>query len=95
MAQRRGRIVSNPDVLGGEPRVEGHRVGVLQLHAEVERHGESPQAVANRYGLDVAAVYRALAYYHENPREMADVREQRERRIEAARGTALVPGDVE
>lgn len=95
MEQSRKRIVSDPDRLGGEPHIEGHRISVLQLYEEVEENGESPRVVAHRYDLDVASVYRALAYYHENPREIAAVREQREQRIETGREEALEPDDLE
>jgi uncharacterized protein (DUF433 family) len=94
MAQRTTRIVSD-DVLSGEPRIEGRRLGVLQIYEEVEEGDLSPQAFADRYDLDVAAVYRALAYYHEHPREMATVRRRRERRIDDRRADALTPEDVE
>ena len=95
MAQRASRIVSDEAVLDGEPRIEGHRVGVLQVHEEIEEGEVSPRTFADRYGLGVAAVYRALAYYHEHPREMEAVRRHRDERIETARGDALRPEDVE
>lgn len=95
MAQRAARIVTDSSVLGGEPHVEGRRISVLQVYEEVEGRGLEPRTVADRYDLDVAAVYRALAYYHENPKEMASVRDRRQERIEAARGNALTPEDIE
>ena len=45
--------------------------------------------------MEVAAVYRALAYYHEHPAEMAAVRERRRERVESIRGEALTPEDAE
>ena len=39
----------------------------------VEERGENPEAVADRYDLDVADVYHALAYYHDHPREVRAV----------------------
>ena len=94
MAQRVTRIVSD-DVLGGEPRIEGHRISVLQVHEEVEAGDVSPQLFADRYDLDVAAVYRALAYYHEHPTEMDAIRRRRRERIDTARDRALSPEDLE
>lgn len=78
MAQRTDSIVATPDVMGGEPRIEGRRVTVLHLYEQVEGRGLSPRTVAARHDLDVADVYRALAYYHEHPREMSEVRKRRE-----------------
>jgi uncharacterized protein (DUF433 family) len=83
--QRAACTVKTPDVLGGKPRVEGRRVGVYFLHERVEGCGLSPQTVADRHGLDVAEVYRALAYFHEHPEEMAAIRDGRERRLDEAR----------
>jgi uncharacterized protein (DUF433 family) len=68
-----------------EPHVAGRRVSVLQLRDRVEEVGEAPQAVAEAYDLDVAAVYQALAYYHTHTEEMERHRERREREAEAVR----------
>jgi uncharacterized protein (DUF433 family) len=75
-------IVSTADTLGGEPRVEGRRVGVLHIATRVVDKGEHPKDVATDYRLDLAAVYRALTYYNDHPGEM---HERRERKREAGR----------
>ena len=95
--QESGRIVSTPDVLGGDPRIEGRRLSVFFIHEQVEGRGLEPQTVADRYDLDVAAVYRALAYYHENPEEMAEIQARREQRHEDAKddpNVATGPDDL-
>ena len=61
-----------------EPHIRGRRISVRQVYALVEERGENPEAVADRYNLDVADVYHALAYYHDHPREMRDVEQERE-----------------
>ena len=61
-----------------EPHIRGRRISVRQVYALVEESGEDPEAVADRYDLDVADVYHALAYYHDHPREMRDVEQERE-----------------
>lgn len=78
------RIVKTPGVLGGKPRIEGRRIGVHFVHERVEGCGLDPQTVADRHDLDVAEVYRALAYFHEHPEEMAAIRRERQRKLEAA-----------
>lgn len=96
--QESGRIVSTPDVLGGDPRIQGRRLSVFFIHEQVEGRGLPPQAVADRFELDVADVYRALAYYHENPEEMAEIQARRERRHEAASDDPRVvtgPDDID
>jgi uncharacterized protein (DUF433 family) len=93
MTDGSSRIVSTPDVLGGEPRVAGRRISVLQIHEQVEKQGLEPGTVAGKYDLDVADVYRALAYYHDHVEEMTAVRRQREQVIETHRDDALTPDD--
>ena len=65
-----------------EPHIRGRRISVRQVYALVEGRGEGPEAVADRYDLDVADVYHALAYYHDHPREMRDVEQEREDAID-------------
>jgi len=64
--------------LMSEPHVRGRRISVRQVYALVEERGEDPEAVADRYDLDVADVYHALAYYHDHPQEMREVEQDRE-----------------
>jgi len=93
MAQQPGGIVRE---LMDEPHVAGHRVSVRRIHALVEDRGLDPRAVADSLGLDVADVYRALAYYHDNPGKMHDLAERRQERIETsrARGAPAGPEDL-
>jgi len=64
--------------LMSEPHVRGRRISVRQVYTLVEESGEDPEAVADRYDFDVADVYHALAYYHDHPREMREVEQDRE-----------------
>jgi uncharacterized protein (DUF433 family) len=93
MAQEAGRIAHE---LLDEPHVAGHRVSVRRIHALVEERGLAPQSVANGLRLDVADIYRALAYYHDNPGELHAVEQHRERRIEQSRerGAPTGPEDL-
>ncbi|MFB6193659.1 MAG: DUF433 domain-containing protein [Halobaculum sp.] len=91
------RIVATDDTLGGKPRIDGRRIGVFTIHEWVEGRGLDPQTVADRHDLDVADVYRALAYYHDHPGEMAAIRERRERlreEAEQADHVATGPSDL-
>jgi len=93
MEQHVGGIVQE---LMDEPHVAGHRVSVRRIHALVEERGVEPHAVADRLGLDIADIYRALAYYHDNPGEMHDVETRREQRIldSRERGAPAGPDDL-
>lgn len=70
MAQATARIVTTEDVLGGEPRLDGRRISVLQV-AEPVVTGEY---VADQFDISLAEVHCALTYYYEHPDEMAELR---------------------
>lgn len=96
MAQQARRIVRDEDVLGGKPRVAGRRIGVHFI-AERVANGLDPETVADRHDLALADVYRALAYYHEHPDEMAEIeaeREQKQARAQDDPDVATGPADA-
>jgi hypothetical protein len=71
---------------------------VYFVHERVEGRGLEPQTVADRHDLDVADVYRALAYYHDHPDEMARIEQERKRLRESAESdpnVATGPADLE
>lgn len=93
MAQQSGHIVEQ---VHDEPHLAGRRLTVRFLQQQVEGRGLSPAAVADRYDLDVADVYRALAYYHENPEEMRAAERRREQVVADNREDAVTgPEDLE
>jgi len=63
----------------------GRRISPLTIREWVEGRGNDPQHVAEEYELPLADVYAALAYYHENPEEMEELRAERERAAEELR----------
>jgi uncharacterized protein (DUF433 family) len=94
MEQKPERIVRDEDVLGGKPRIAGTRLGVLLVKERVEDGGLEPRAVADRYDIDIADVYRALAYYHDNPGEMREIEKERQDTIEEHRHLTTNPSEV-
>lgn len=84
-------IVKTEEVLGGEPRIEGRRISVLQVYELVYGAGKDPDEVAEMYDLPVADVYAALQYYFEHLDEMEEVREKRAETERKARKKALTP----
>jgi uncharacterized protein (DUF433 family) len=80
-----GAIVSSDEVMGGQPRIEGRRISVLQIVEWVHEDGMEPETVAAEFDLDMADIHRALAYYYDNIEEMSSWRERRERRIRESR----------
>ena len=58
------------DVMGGQPRVEGTRVRVVDVVGFYEVRGLSPQEISEKLDLELEDVYAALVYYYENPKNI-------------------------
>lgn len=93
MATQEYRIVPGDESeIHDEPHIEGSRITVRDVYVRVEERGDDPERVADRYNLDIADVYAALAYYHANPEAMARVESRHERAItEAKRRSSITP----
>lgn len=85
------QIISTKDVMGGQPRIEGHRISVLQLVEWIHEEGMDPETVATEFNLNLADIYRALTYYYDNIDEMSSWRERRERRKRESREAQPAP----
>lgn len=87
-----GIVPGEESEIHNEPHVEGTRISVRVIQARVEEAGRRPEEVADQLNLDLGDVYAALAYYHNNPSEMLQVRERHERAAsEAARRSSVRP----
>jgi uncharacterized protein (DUF433 family) len=91
MSQVTRRIVEE---LHDEPHLEGRRITVQFVRSQVEDRGLEPRTVADRHDIDVADVYRALTYYHDNPEEMRAVEREREAAIDEHEHLTTDPSDV-
>lgn len=92
MAERDSRRIAHEAM--GEPHIRDRRISVRQVYALVEDREVSPETVADRYDLDVADVYHALAYYHDHPREMSEVEAERADAVESFGDQIDRPDDV-
>jgi len=63
-------IELTPGVAGGKPRIAGHRITVQNIAIWHERMGISADQIAAEYGLTLAEVYAALAYYYDHRGEI-------------------------
>ncbi|MBC8871679.1 MAG: DUF433 domain-containing protein [Planctomycetes bacterium] len=65
-------IVRTPEVLGGEPRIEEHRIRVRDVVMARDLGGLTPEEIAaNVYPqLTLGQVYAALAYYEDHHDEI-------------------------
>ena len=63
-------IEITPNVLGGKPRIAGHRISVQDVAIWHEQMGQSVEQIASEYHLSIADIYAALAYYHDHRSEI-------------------------
>ncbi|MCU4716991.1 DUF433 domain-containing protein [Halapricum hydrolyticum] len=91
MSQQTARIAHD---LLDEPHIKGRRIPVLTIVERVEGRGLEPKTVADRHDLDVAEVYAALLYYHEQPREFEELRRERDELMDEIEADIDRPEDV-
>ncbi|HEY3289414.1 MAG TPA: DUF433 domain-containing protein [Anaerolineae bacterium] len=70
-------IVSTAEVLGGKPRIAGHRIAVTHIKAWRLMRGMTEAEISEAYDLPLQAVYAAMAYYYEHKTEI-DAQDARE-----------------
>ena len=81
-----GHIEIDPEVLGGEPHIAGHRIGVSDVAIWVNVHQMSAEQIAAKFHLTLGEVYAALAYYYDHKDEIdRDIEEERRHVEEMAR----------
>lgn len=83
-------IVHDDDVLGGEPRIEGTRIGVRHVASKV-LGGGNPAYVADQLDLPLATVYEALSYYYEHTDEIAAFERENREAADRIREGSLEP----
>ena len=88
-------IVRTEGVLGGEPRLAGHRISVLQVADMVLDAGNDPEHVADQLDISLAAVHAALSYFYDHPDEIAAVRDRHEELEAELAERSLSPDQVE
>jgi uncharacterized protein (DUF433 family) len=84
-------ITRDEDVLGGEPRIDGTRVGVRHVATRVIDGERPPAHVMDQFDISLAAVYEALAYYYDNADEMRTFHRENEEAFERVRESSLKP----
>ena len=63
-------IVATPGTLGGKPRIAGRRISVQDIAIWHDRLGKSVDEICAEYGLSLAEVHAALAYYYDHRLEI-------------------------
>lgn len=63
-------IEITPGVMGGKPRIAGHRISVQDVVIWHNELGYTVEQIANDYNLNLADVYAALTYYYDHKEEV-------------------------
>ena len=63
-------IICTPNIVGGKPRIAGHRIAVQNIVIWHEHLGYSIEEIASLYDLTLAEVHSALAYYFDHKNEI-------------------------
>lgn len=71
-----GHIEITKGITGGKPRIAGHRITVQNIVIWHELLGRCADEIAAEYGLTLADVYAALAYYHDHQTEIDKSRQE-------------------
>ena len=78
-------IEITPGIVGGKPRIAGHRITVENIVIWHERMGKCADEIAADYDLTLADVYAALAYYFDHRAEIDQSMEESEAFVEELR----------
>ncbi len=76
-------IARDDAVLGGEPRIEGTRIGVRRVAARV----------ADQLDISLASVYEALSYDDANLDEIRAIEDANDEAVERIRESSLTPSE--
>lgn len=87
------RIVKTEEVLGGDPRIENHRIGVYHVYQRYVEANQSPEEIAASYEISVAEVHAALAYAFSNQEEMREIEARNRDLYEEDTENRIVPDD--
>lgn len=72
-------IVSTEDTLGGEPRIEGTRIGVSHI-VQYYENDWSIDKISRELNLEPLEVVKALEYYYKRPQEIRGIIRDRKSR---------------
>jgi uncharacterized protein (DUF433 family) len=87
-------IIRDEAVLGGEPRIDGTRVGVRHVAMRTIEGELSPAHVADQLDISLSEVYEALSYYYAHIEEMRELERANEDAFERVRESSLKPKET-
>ncbi len=86
-------IRQDEEILGGEPRISGTRIGVRHVAGLIVGGSASPAQVADQLGVSLAEIYDALSYYYDHAAEIREFERENESAHEKLHNTGLKPKD--
>lgn len=87
-------IARDDNVLGGEPRIDGTRIGVRHVAALVIEGEKHPAYTADQFDISMAEVYEALSYYYAHIDEMREIERENAAAFEQVRDSSLNPKET-
>lgn len=87
-------IVTTEGVLGGDPRIEGTRIGVHHVYQRYVEAADSPESIASSLDISVADVHAALAYAFTNPEAMREIEARNQDLSRSPSSQRITPEDV-
>jgi uncharacterized protein (DUF433 family) len=84
-------LTRDDDVLGGEPRIDGTRIGVRHVAARVIDSGQPPAHVADQLDISLSSVSEPLSYDCEHIDEMRELERANEAAVERVRESSVKP----
>ena len=87
-------IVKTDDVLGGDPRIEGHRIGVYLVYQRYVDGDDTPEEIAASYDISIAEIHAALAYAFSHAEEMRSIEARNQSMYEEHAANRLVPDET-
>jgi len=87
-------ITRDEEVLGGEPRIEGTRVGVRHVAEMIIEGGRTPAYVSDQLDISLSEVYECLSYYYDNTEEIREMRRRNNEAFDDASDETLKPKET-
>lgn len=73
-----GMICSTREVLGGQPRIKGTRIGILNVHHWYFEEEMGVDEISKNYHVEPEKVEAAIQYIEDNPEEIEQIKKENE-----------------
>ena len=78
-------IEISPDIRGGKPSIAGTRIAVSDVVLMHLHLGQSIEQIAGHYGISLAALHAAMAYYYDHQTEIDQAMREEDAIFQAVR----------